>query len=59
MKKYVDHSDTVTTVDPKRKYEVKAPTKHPIYEKFRVEVCTSICELLYFVDDITWMGLCT
>ena len=59
MNKYADHSDTVTTVDPKRKYEVKAPTKHPIYEKFRVEVCTSICELLYFVDDITWMGLCT
>ncbi|KAG8058091.1 hypothetical protein GUJ93_ZPchr0002g24544 [Zizania palustris] len=36
--KYGDHNDSVTIVDPKRSYSVKAPTKHPIYENFRVEV---------------------
>lgn len=38
FKKYGDHNDKVTTVDPKRSYSVKAPTRHPIYENFRVEV---------------------
>lgn len=38
LKKYGDHDDTVTAIDPKRSYNVKAPTRHPIYENFRVEV---------------------
>lgn len=38
VKKYTNHSDTVTVIDPRRTYVVKAPTKHPIYENFRVEV---------------------
>lgn len=38
MEKYGDHNDAVTVIDPKRSYIVKAPTKHPIYENFRVEV---------------------
>ncbi|XP_038983785.1 L-arabinokinase-like isoform X2 [Phoenix dactylifera] len=42
IKKYTDHSDTVTVIDPKRTYVVKAPTKHPIYENFRVEVVTCL-----------------
>ncbi|KAL6873876.1 hypothetical protein ACP4OV_013958 [Aristida adscensionis] len=37
LEKYGDHNDTVTTIDPKRSYSVKAPTRHPIYENFRVE----------------------
>ncbi|XP_042452173.1 L-arabinokinase-like isoform X1 [Zingiber officinale] len=37
LEKYTDHNDTVTVIDPKRTYAVKAPTKHPIYENFRVE----------------------
>ncbi|CAN6220188.1 unnamed protein product [Urochloa humidicola] len=37
LEKYGDHSDTVTVIDPKRSYSVKAPTRHPIYENFRVE----------------------
>ena len=36
--KYGDHNDTVTVIDPKRSYSVKASTRHPIYENFRVEV---------------------
>jgi L-arabinokinase len=38
LEKYGDHNDTVTVIDPKRSYSVKAPTRHPIYENFRVEV---------------------
>jgi hypothetical protein len=38
LEKYGDHNDAVTEVDPKRSYCVKAPTRHPIYENFRVEV---------------------
>jgi hypothetical protein len=38
LEKYGDHSDTVTVIDPKRSYNVKAPTRHPVYENFRVEV---------------------
>ena len=38
LEKYGDHNDAVTQVDPKRSYCVKAPTRHPIYENFRVEV---------------------
>ncbi|XP_062234198.1 L-arabinokinase-like isoform X2 [Phragmites australis] len=37
LEKYGDHSDTVTIIDPNRCYSVKAPTRHPIYENFRVE----------------------
>ncbi|PUZ59232.1 hypothetical protein GQ55_4G024000 [Panicum hallii var. hallii] len=37
LEKYGDHNDTVTVIDPKRSYSVKAPTRHPIYENFRVE----------------------
>ncbi|XP_004291219.1 PREDICTED: L-arabinokinase-like [Fragaria vesca subsp. vesca] len=36
LDKYVDHSDPVTVIDPKRNYGVRAPTRHPIYENFRV-----------------------
>ncbi|XP_074562536.1 L-arabinokinase-like, partial [Curcuma longa] len=37
LAKFLDHNDLVTIIDPKRTYAVKAPTKHPIYENFRVE----------------------
>lgn len=37
LNEYGDHNDKVTIIDPKRIYGVKAATKHPIYENFRVE----------------------
>ncbi|KAG2648476.1 hypothetical protein PVAP13_1NG027200 [Panicum virgatum] len=42
LEKYGDHNDVVTQVDPKRSYCVKAPTRHPIYENFRVEAFKSL-----------------
>lgn len=38
LEKYSDHNDSVTVIDPKRSYGVTAPTRHPIYENFRVKV---------------------
>lgn len=38
LEKYLGHDDTVTVIDENRSYAVKAPTRHPIYENFRVKV---------------------
>lgn len=38
METYGDHGDSVTTIDRKGTYHIMAPTKHPIYENFRVQV---------------------
>ena len=33
LEKYGSHDDAVTTIDPKRKYDIRIPTQHPIYER--------------------------
>lgn len=38
LKKYSDHGDLVTIINPKRTYAVKAPSAHPVNENFRVKV---------------------
>lgn len=38
LEKYADHNDLVTVIDHKQTYGVRAPTRHPIYENFRVKV---------------------
>lgn len=46
IKMYKDHNDSVTTIDQKVSYAVRAPTAHPIYENFRVKVsnqCNITC----------------
>ncbi|KAL8536741.1 hypothetical protein ACS0TY_012064 [Phlomoides rotata] len=37
LQKYVDHNDPVTVIDPKRNYGIRAASRHPIYENFRVK----------------------
>uniref|UniRef100_M1ALA5 Arabinose kinase n=3 Tax=Solanum tuberosum TaxID=4113 RepID=M1ALA5_SOLTU len=37
VEKYLDHDDSVTTIDKESNYAVRAPTRHPIYENFRVK----------------------
>ena len=60
MEKYGDHNDAVTVIDPKRSYSVKAPTRHPIYENFRVEVyyLKPYCQFfrIMVVDDDNLQG---
>ncbi|KAJ8567846.1 hypothetical protein K7X08_020568 [Anisodus acutangulus] len=37
VEKYLDHNDSVTTIDKEHNYAVRPPTRHPIYENFRVK----------------------
>ncbi|KAF9617864.1 hypothetical protein IFM89_039083 [Coptis chinensis] len=37
LNQYDDHNDSVTVIDPKRNYGVRASARHPIYETFRVK----------------------
>ncbi|XP_077214407.1 L-arabinokinase-like isoform X2 [Tasmannia lanceolata] len=37
LDKYFDHNDSVTVIDCKCNYAVRAPARHPIYENFRVK----------------------
>ncbi|XP_010263341.1 PREDICTED: L-arabinokinase-like [Nelumbo nucifera] len=37
LEKYTDHNDSVTVIDHKHNYGVKAAAQHPIYENFRVK----------------------
>ena len=38
LARYGGTTDRVTTVDPAREYAVRVPTRHPIYEHFRVNL---------------------
>ena len=42
LKRYADHNDSVTVIDQKRSYGVRANARHPIYENFRVKVRNSL-----------------
>nr|GMC65059.1 L-arabinokinase-like isoform X2 [Ipomoea batatas] len=37
VQKYADHDDSVTKIDENLSYAVQAPTRHPVYENFRVK----------------------
>uniref|UniRef100_A0A0E0Q2A2 GHMP kinase N-terminal domain-containing protein n=1 Tax=Oryza rufipogon TaxID=4529 RepID=A0A0E0Q2A2_ORYRU len=56
LKKYGDHDDTVTAIDPKRSYNVKAPTRHPIYENFRVETFKALLEAANTDEQLSALG---
>ncbi|KAI3468448.1 hypothetical protein Pfo_025111 [Paulownia fortunei] len=60
LEKYADHNDSVTVIDKRRNYGLRAATRHPIYENFRVkafkalltsstsdELFTALGELMY------------
>ncbi|XP_078169582.1 L-arabinokinase-like isoform X2 [Carex rostrata] len=56
LKKYGDHNDRVTTVDPKRSYSVKAPTRHPVYENFRVEAFKALLTAAKKDEQLSSLG---
>ncbi|XP_031108259.1 L-arabinokinase-like [Ipomoea triloba] len=37
VQKYADHDDSVTKIDENLSYAVQSPTRHPVYENFRVK----------------------
>ncbi|OVA19272.1 GHMP kinase N-terminal domain [Macleaya cordata] len=56
LEKYVDHSDSVTVIDHKRSYVVKAPTRHPIYENFRVKAFKALLPAESSNDQLSTLG---
>ncbi|KAG8095271.1 hypothetical protein GUJ93_ZPchr0012g21331 [Zizania palustris] len=56
LDKYGDHDDTVTAIDPKRSYSVKASTRHPIYENFRVENFKALLEAANANEQLSALG---
>ncbi|CAK7345772.1 unnamed protein product [Dovyalis caffra] len=56
IKKYVDHEDSVTTIDPKHTYAVKAPTRHPVYENFRVKAFKALLTATTSDEQLSALG---
>ncbi|XP_062025218.1 L-arabinokinase-like [Rosa rugosa] len=56
LEKYADHGDPVTVIDPKRIYGVRAPTRHPIYENFRVKAFKALLTSANSDDQLTALG---
>jgi len=48
LRKYQNISDQVTQIDPSKKYRVLVPTRHPVYEHFRVKTFAEL-----FKDHLT------
>ncbi|KAG8375307.1 hypothetical protein BUALT_Bualt10G0086700 [Buddleja alternifolia] len=56
VKKYADHSDPVTVIDKKRNYGLRAATRHPIYENFRVKAFKALLTSATSDDQLTALG---
>lgn len=54
LTKYDHHNDPVTVIDKKRSYGVKAATRHPIYENFRVKVGI-ISERVNYINGLSFI----
>ncbi|RID63027.1 hypothetical protein BRARA_E02058 [Brassica rapa] len=56
MEKYGDHGDSVTTIDRKGTYHIMAPTKHPIYENFRVQAFKALLTATPSEEQVIGLG---
>ncbi|XP_062163501.1 L-arabinokinase-like isoform X1 [Alnus glutinosa] len=56
LEKYADHSDSVTVIDHKRIYGVRAPAKHPINENFRVKAFKALLTSASSEEQLTSLG---
>lgn len=54
--KHGDHGDPITTIDAKRMYQVRASTKHPIYENFRVKAFKALLTAANSDDQLSALG---
>ncbi|XP_022889317.1 L-arabinokinase-like [Olea europaea var. sylvestris] len=53
---YVHHDDSVTVIDKKHNYAVRAPTRHPIYENFRVKAFKGLLSAASSDDQLSALG---
>ncbi|KAG8373922.1 hypothetical protein BUALT_Bualt11G0075600 [Buddleja alternifolia] len=56
IENYVHHEDSVTIIDKKCSYAVRAPTKHPIYENFRVKAFKALLSAVPSDDQVSALG---
>ncbi|KAK4435658.1 L-arabinokinase [Sesamum alatum] len=56
LEKYDDHNDPVTVIDKKRNYGLRAATRHPIYENFRVKAFKALLTSATSDDQLTALG---
>lgn len=56
LDKYADHNDSVTVIDDKRKYVVRAPARHPVYENFRVKAFKVLLTAATTDEQLTALG---
>ncbi|XP_006401380.2 L-arabinokinase [Eutrema salsugineum] len=56
IEKYGDHGDSVTTIDRKGTYDIMAPTKHPIYENFRVQAFKALLTATPSEEQVIGLG---
>lgn len=56
LEQYADHNDSVTVIDPKRNYGLQAPTRHPIYENFRVKAFKALLTSASSDEQLTSLG---
>ncbi|KAK9699639.1 hypothetical protein RND81_08G186400 [Saponaria officinalis] len=56
LERYGNHNDSVTVIDPKRAYAVRAAARHPIYENFRVKAFKALLTSAASEDQLTALG---
>ncbi|KAL2481881.1 L-arabinokinase [Abeliophyllum distichum] len=56
IENYVHHDDSVTIIDKKHCYAVRAPTRHPIYENFRVKAFKALLSSAPSDDQLSALG---
>ncbi|XP_019417379.1 PREDICTED: L-arabinokinase-like [Lupinus angustifolius] len=56
LEKYKNHNDSVTVIDEKCTYGVKAPNKHPVYENFRVKTFKTLLTSATSSEQLTALG---
>ncbi|GIL42991.1 hypothetical protein Vafri_809 [Volvox africanus] len=56
LRRYDNHYDTVTSIDPDKKYAVLQPTSHPVHEHFRVSTFRQALQLPPGPEQLELLG---
>ncbi|KAL0344948.1 UNVERIFIED_CONTAM: L-arabinokinase [Sesamum radiatum] len=56
IENYDHHDDSITIIDKKCSYAVRAPTRHPIYENFRVKAFKALLSAAPSDDQLSSLG---
>ncbi|KAK4432722.1 L-arabinokinase [Sesamum alatum] len=56
IENYDHHDDSITIIDKKCSYAVRAPTRHPIYENFRVKAFKALLSAAPSDDQLSALG---